>query len=426
MARISYNATTNSQGVANANITGQGLGKLKFIGKVDDIWSNTIEIDDYLFYDKAVTGQKNTNWTSIRLDAVTDETGTVLTANGNYAHYMVINSSQRFSVPLAVEFDVLETSYTTSKPSLNIVDTGYDKKQYINSNTHCKFEVTSTGYKLYEDGVLVASEMRNLSNIRLSLYLSDTGDSMKYANFRIYSIFTVPKHYTPITLSSNKPMVDSMDSTILSAKLTNVVGGAVTNTNVDFLENDDLYGADVSDNNGVANLELSNDAIGKRIFKAVSSTVESEELVMWDTLFNDMGTIEHHNDEIWNDTTYLTRGTEYSTFFNENGNAIPYFEVSGDISIEFDIMTDMSASAGLFMIRKDTATRKQVTLSNLGLSNDTFHHIIIKIKNDIATISNTTNTNTITATVTDYNRFCFRSASNYRTSFKNLVIYLNE
>lgn len=151
--------------------------------------SETYEVLDTLFYDKAVTGQKNSNWSLIRLDTpVTDETGTLLTANGNYAHYVVVNTNQRFSVPVAVEFDVLETSYSSSKPSLNIVDNGFDNKSNLDSNSHYKFEIDSTGFKCYKNGTYISTVTGNLSNVRISLYIPSTGATLKYTNFMIYPI----------------------------------------------------------------------------------------------------------------------------------------------------------------------------------------------------------------------------------------------
>ena len=152
MARISYNATTNSQGVANANITGQGLGKLKFIGKVDDIWSNTIEIEDYLFYDKAVTGQKNTNWISIRLDAVvTDEAGTLLN-----------------NVKYTVKFNVWPSQYTYDLIAKYNNSTAGSETSYENEDANIKkylIQNPDGSYTLKTNtGSLIDLEINQLKN----------------------------------------------------------------------------------------------------------------------------------------------------------------------------------------------------------------------------------------------------------------------
>ena len=68
MARILLgSATTNNLGVATLNYTGVGIGKLDVIAVTtidgETVSSEKIDFCDCLFYDGAVNGNKNDNWT---------------------------------------------------------------------------------------------------------------------------------------------------------------------------------------------------------------------------------------------------------------------------------------------------------------------------------------------------------------------------
>ena len=151
-------------------------------------------------------------------------------------------------------------------------------------------------------------------------------------------------------------------------------------------------------------------------------TIESQQIEITDCIKMDNGTITDHND-IWSsNTSYLSRGNEYSTLTDSTIKLI-YTEIGGNIIIEVDVNVNELSSAGVISFRTDTTALFSITRDTLGVENNEWIHIIFEIKDNKVTVSNTTNDRTVTEDITGFTRFYFRNGSNASVSFKNFKVY---
>lgn len=149
-------------------------------------------------------------------------------------------------------------------------------------------------------------------------------------------------------------------------------------------------------------------------------SIVSETYSIWDTLQYDGGTINDHNDTIWNNIDYLSRGEEYSTITRDGNEALKFITITGDICIEFDLMTTMGNAAGLLSVRNGSTTLKAITGTDCGGVSNTWKHIKITIIGSKLTLEGSS---IVDFDVTNFNRLYFRSASGYQTNFKDLKVY---
>ena len=134
----------------------------------------------------------------------------------------------------------------------------------------------------------------------------------------------------------------------------------------------------------------------------------------------DQGTIANHNDSIWNNTNYLTRGEEYSTISSTSG-ASKFINITGDITIELDISTSMPMTEALLRVNNTGTTLASITGEDCNMSVDEWKHLKITIKNNKLTIENSS---IVDYDVTGFNRLYLRIIANQQIQFKNLMIYL--
>jgi len=187
-------------------------------------------------------------------------------------------------------------------------------------------------------------------------------------------------------------------------------------------------GQGVTNANGVASIKYTGSGKGKMEVVAstdrpiIDSSLQSEPYNVWDCLMYDGGTINNHNDSIWASTwlSYINRGDEYSTIERQGNEALPYITITGDICIEFDIMTTMSGAGQLLSVRNGSTTLKAITGSDCGGVTNTWKHIKMTIIGSKLTLEGSS---IVDFDVTDFNRLYFRSASGYQTSFKDLKVY---
>ena len=142
--------------------------------------------------------------------------------------------------------------------------------------------------------------------------------------------------------------------------------------------------------------------------------------MVWDTLIFDRGTTDSHNDSIWNNTNYITRGEEYSTIFNENSGVSKFIAITGDINIELDIRTSMEMTEQLFRINNTGTTLKDITGNDCRMTTNEWKRIRIIILDNKLTVEDGTITN---YDVTGFNRLYIRLLANQQNQFKNLMIY---
>ena len=146
----------------------------------------------------------------------------------------------------------------------------------------------------------------------------------------------------------------------------------------------------------------------------------SETYDLWDTLKYDNATLTNHNDSFWVSATDITRNDEDSSITISSGSVNIFSDISGDISIELDLKSDMPTSQNIFYIRRSSVTLSSYTLLALGMTENAWKHLKINIKNNLLSIEGTSITN---VDVTGYNQFSVRARVGNITYFKNCKIY---
>lgn len=204
--------TTNSAGTAKLeydadgeplthSYTGVGAGEVDVVASLDNeigessIVSGTLPVLDATFYDEAVTGHKNSNWTVDRVTvSETDNIGTLLVSENGNGHYWANATSSSITGSFACEFDLISYSDTRSvafriKSNDNNNHYLLFKDQNVPANAHIKITYDGSVFKYQiNDSTPVTWVTASYTSVELALRLSSANDSMKYANFVIYPI----------------------------------------------------------------------------------------------------------------------------------------------------------------------------------------------------------------------------------------------
>ena len=229
--------------------------------------------------------------------------------------------------------------------------------------------------------------------------------------------------YIDTEVSITKTIIQTGGSSQITILVTDEEGNPLEDIPVDLYANGVKVGQTVDTNaNGLSIHTYTGSGSGKVELQAKIGSVVSGTLSVWDTLQYDGGTINNHNDNVWTSTwlPYINRGDEYSTIERQGNEAAPYLTITGDICIEFDIMTTMSNAGQLLSVRNDSTTLKAITGSDCGGVSNTWKHTKITIIGSKLTVEGSS---IIDFDVTGFNRLYFRSASGYQTSFKDLKVY---
>ena len=154
---------------------------------------------------------------------------------------------------------------------------------------------------------------------------------------------------------------------------------------------------------------------------------EVKEYVQGETIFEDKGT--NTNFRNWTGTTQCTvsRGAEYTTITHSNSTSQGGYHqnISQLIqNIEIDVKFNSTSISPVICLRKDTTILNDFTLTELGISANTWVHLNIVLDENLMVISNN---GTVVASekITDtYNNFqlCCGKANNLTVNFKNMII----
>ena len=163
--------------------------------------------DTILFWDKAVTGMKNTKWWATGTLNITTSSDGTLVKNENSSGYSLDysyitdnfpsgwsdreNAVTCYTRPFIVEFDLVSVS-STSSVGLYIGNSSANVHTYFTSlgitgTGHVRIEVSTTQVKCYLDETLVSTN--NLSNSVTTSRVGfriNAGNNFKYKNFIIY------------------------------------------------------------------------------------------------------------------------------------------------------------------------------------------------------------------------------------------------
>ena len=196
--RLIGTGTTDANGKVSISYEGEGAGKLQIVAESGSLLSETYEIIDATFYDKAIEGSKNTNWNNYnnRITVETDNTGTTLTNTNSSNGYCFANGSDPFVfTDYCCEFDVLAINGAVkwyhqdnnSNQDLFRID-----NYYSSGTVHFKLECQDGSLKVYTDGTLRTTVTNTVTGpfevaIRIDANVSDPR-SIKYKEFIIYPI----------------------------------------------------------------------------------------------------------------------------------------------------------------------------------------------------------------------------------------------
>lgn len=160
---------------------------------------------------------------------------------------------------------------------------------------------------------------------------------------------------------------------------------------------------------------------------------QSETYSLWDTLFWDKGHsgtdgVDYNSTGWSNARCTLTRDTETKLVWTgESNNGSYYRSLSEDtgLCIEFDInYAKYRGTDVLFSLLNTWNIVKSISRTDLGLSQNTWHHLKIELKGENSTISNTTDDTVITFDSTNVNRFLLSlNHANDVIMYKNFKVY---
>ena len=190
---------TNPDGFAGVSVTGDTTGLDTYIVQCDSLISEETSIIDATFYDKGITGEKNTNWENYgnRLTVNVDDEGTSLngiaTANG----YYFVNANNKFIFSdYCCEFDVLSQTGTTVRWYHQNQSSSNEALFYFHSNldnvsvNHVKIVCQDKVLKLYVNDTL--KQTVNLSTVapyEVAFRLdNNVNNNIKFRDFVIYPI----------------------------------------------------------------------------------------------------------------------------------------------------------------------------------------------------------------------------------------------
>ena len=192
-------------------------------------------------------------------------------------------------------------------------------------------------------------------------------------------------------------------------------------------------GEATTDSNGVATFTYEGTGAGKLNVRAEYGTLLSETYEVFDTLFYDKGHsgtdgVDYNSTGWTNARCTLTRDTETKLVWDGTSNNGAYyrsFTLNDGLCIEFDInFVKNSSSHDIFNIEQNWTVLGNMTKSNCGLAENTWHHIQIEMQGANGTIKNDTNDTVISFDCTGADRFLFSLRhSNDVIMYKNFKIY---
>ena len=234
--------------------------------------------------------------------------------------------------------------------TVNVYALLLDERKAVSGET-ILFNGLETTQTLVANTETTVSNCYKLTNVTLSgsdrIYLNEEQSIYLYSAVGNLMLYDGGSRY--LTISNEIISVENGIITVYALETgeKKTVDATSTNTNKITSTLSDVTIAETmqgtTGSNGVATVSYTGKGTGVLNIQAYNSMriISSEIYSIFDTLMFDQGTIANHNDSIWNNTNYLTRGEEYTTIFNENSGVSKFIVITGDISIELDISTSM-------------------------------------------------------------------------------------
>lgn len=241
MARLKLTEkTTDLNGNAITVYTGQGLGKLRFIGKYGDLVSNVFEVTDYLLYDMAVTEDYNDSiWSNVtNVERLREDDGTTIKQSSSSIGFCQCSVGEN----QVIEFELYCEDNTGNYISVRKNSTVYFQQPFSNTGLRTgewlSIRITLTGniIRFYVNDVKTYVNSLTGTDCNAFLFRLAEGNPFKYRNFRTYPIPFSLTHYSPITVYMDNPITQSGETPNLYAKCLNVLGEPVSGQSVEFIE----------------------------------------------------------------------------------------------------------------------------------------------------------------------------------------------
>lgn len=337
MARISLSGIVNENGISKTNYTGKGNGRLKFISRCGELWSNEIDVDDFLFLG---TG-RTTGWN-----------GTNITLENEIVKWTVPSSNQYLGYRNNSATDLRNKTITTTvrinSEHIRLATYVYNGTSWTTMNSvYVQSDVETT---------LISKIPSNAQQVWIRIQSNSQSDKLSdgdevYIEKWEMSLSPSLQHYTPITLASSSSIIQTGETATLTAELVNVLGEKMANTSVDFIEPNK-------------------------------------------TIFKDNGTTSSYDDTNW--TTWsnyppkITRKTEYTSIEQQTSGTTGFhifnFTNLNPKSIEFDFYkTDGILSEIIFQLRNSSRTvlRQEALSSWSNTALATWYHIKFDFENKL-------------------------------------------
>ena len=197
--KILGTAITDENGEATFIYKGEGVGKINIIAKAENLESAPCEIDDCLFYDRAIDNNNNNNWKPSKTDfqIFVQETGTLIkypnrTDGANYYAYSQSKINYFVKNNFCIEFDVI---YFEGNPKIRVSDSTRDftintKITNQEQTNHIKilFKNTQVQYQINNGEIKTSSIEFDISKKHaISFYMpSGVENSIKFKDFKVY------------------------------------------------------------------------------------------------------------------------------------------------------------------------------------------------------------------------------------------------
>lgn len=279
-------------------------------------------------------------------------------------------------------------------------------------------------YQLYwEDTDIISYVATKMPNNTGSLWIVPVGEVSNYETAG-YPTGQVVERGDTITLTADKPIIQSSETSTITAKLIHdgrVASGETLYYEIKHGSTTITSGSDTTDSNGEITITYTGTAIGEVEITVSYGSLLIETFVCYDVIKFDNATSTDHNDNVWASATNITRNDEYSTIGQSGSTVMIYSSITGDICIECDVRTNTFNKGTVIRILEDSSTiLSDLTRQVLNMNQNEWKHIKLTISDNKLTVDGTS---IVDEDITGYNRFYFRSNSGYNIDFKNFKVY---
>lgn len=347
--------STDSDGIAEYEYTGTGLGEVTVKAKYNDSLVKECSLLDTVTYDNGTSGSHGDIWTL--------NDNAVLSREPDYSELsedtVGTGSSARvgISAGVVIDFEVLQEDGLTNKAFGHISQSSTARATVVlnnlsdnpSLNTWYSVRLIVTPSKLYIINLSTGNmaEPKNITGSFNNFAFVTANEITKvcFRNFRVY-------HIPLMVLEADKSIVQSSESVTFTVTLYGVENDTV-DVDYQFKQDGDTisYGTATTNSNGVATFSYTGTGVGEVECIVSYSTLLQETYEVLDCLLYDSGTDSQFDDyylanvnRTVTDNYTLLEGTGSNVnhaYFNIHGTSKSWSDVAefnGDIRIEVDIV----------------------------------------------------------------------------------------